>query len=254
MTVETEILPGRARRGRKPRFHEQDVIDAAFAMGLDRFTLAGIAEHLGVATSALYRLFPSRDLVLEACVREAFDQIRVPDPDVTWQDALRVWATEIWRILTAYPGLSTVILDYGFSGASATRMWSAYSALLLARGKTQGQVSFAYRLVSDICVGAGMRISGAPAPEVSGEPGDWRWVERHRNGMPVEDLWTTHPDILAKTEVVIAGLERHWPEAAELRTVDGSGDVEGDVEGYVAGYVEGDVEDDVEGDGPELLS
>ncbi|WP_010121127.1 TetR/AcrR family transcriptional regulator [Corynebacterium nuruki] len=202
--------------GRKPKFREEDVLREAMAMGLDCFTLTGIAERLGVVTSALYRLFPNRDMVVERCLQQVIAECRTPSPDMTWQDTLRLWGSEIWRLIGTFDGLAVIIMKYEYSGWLISNLWTAYTESLLASGRTRGQVIFALRIIADIDIGAGLRTEGAPSPELVGDPGDWRWQERHRSGIPVEDLWTTTPSVQSKIEIVIEGLERHWPEANDM--------------------------------------
>jgi len=61
------VTPRLGRKtGPKPKFTSEDAVMAALHLGIDRFPIAGVATQLGVATSAVYRLFDSRDaLVLE---------------------------------------------------------------------------------------------------------------------------------------------------------------------------------------------
>ena len=56
------VTPRLGRKtGPKPKFTSEDAVMAALRLGIDRFTIAGVATQLGVATSAVYRLFDSRD-------------------------------------------------------------------------------------------------------------------------------------------------------------------------------------------------
>lgn len=199
--------------GRKPKFREDDVIREAYAQGLDRFTLAGIARHLGVVPSALYRLFPSRDVVVEKCLHRVADDFRLPSPGMSWQEILRSWGAELWRVISSYDGLAALMMQDEYSRHLMDGPGKEYSGALLATGKARGQVVFALRTIAYISVGAGLRAEGAPRGDVIGDPTDWRWQERHRHGIPVEDLWTTVPGVQVKIELVIEGLELHWTEA-----------------------------------------
>lgn len=153
--------------GRKPKFREEDVLREAMAMGLDCFTLTGIAERLGVVTSALYRLFPNRDMVVERCLQQVIAECRTPSPDMTWQDTLRLWGSEIWRLIGTFDGLAVIIMKYEYSGWLISNLWTAYTESLLASGRTRGQVIFALRIIADIDIGAGLRTEGARAPSSS---------------------------------------------------------------------------------------
>ena len=80
------------RTGPKPSFNADDVVDAAFAEGLHVMTLAGVARSLGVAPQTLYRVYPSRDAVVVACLERAAATLAAPDPALPWSDQLRDWA------------------------------------------------------------------------------------------------------------------------------------------------------------------
>lgn len=67
------------RTGPKPSFNADDVVDAAFAGGLHVMTLAGVARSLGVAPQTLYRVYPSRDAVVVACLERAAATLSAPD-------------------------------------------------------------------------------------------------------------------------------------------------------------------------------
>ena len=61
------VTPRLGRKtGPKPKFTSEDAVMAALHLGIDRFTIAGVATQLGVATSAVYRLFDSRDALVHA--------------------------------------------------------------------------------------------------------------------------------------------------------------------------------------------
>lgn len=200
--------------GRKPRFREEDVVREAFRLGLDRFTLTGIAEKLGVVTSALYRLFPSRGMVVDVCLQRVFADWRLPDPGAGWQEALRMWASEWWRHLDGHRGLAAVACDADRTAGLLSDIWDSYTRALLSSGKTPGQVVFAVRLIVDTVVGAAQRIDGGDGAWDGMPPDDWRWDVLRVDGIPVEDLWSQVPDLAERIDVLIGGLERYWPEAS----------------------------------------
>jgi hypothetical protein len=213
-----DSVPSGPRRGapsgRKPRFETQDVLREALAMGLDRFTLSGIAERLGVVTSALYRLFPSRDMVIEKCLQEVVGRFRTPDPGMSWQGVLRLWGAELWNVVTISDGLAAVIVKYEYSADFLDGLWNSYTGKLLDSRKTRGQALFALRVIGDLVIGAATFSDGAPSRDVVGDSSDWRWQERHRTRIPVEELWTKAPNLKVKIELILEALASHWPESA----------------------------------------
>lgn len=77
-TCMTQRDTPRLRPGRPSRFTPQDAVSAALDLGISRFTLAAVAKKLSVATPALYRCFPSRDSLLDACLETIAEHIIVP--------------------------------------------------------------------------------------------------------------------------------------------------------------------------------
>ena len=73
-------LTGGPKLGRKPAFDAADVVAAAIAEGIDKFTLSAVARRLGVVTGAIYRTFPSRDDLVIACLDAAGARSRFPNP------------------------------------------------------------------------------------------------------------------------------------------------------------------------------
>ncbi|MGP5497455.1 TetR/AcrR family transcriptional regulator [Corynebacterium flavescens] len=108
---EAETMPCRKRPGPRPRFELEDLVCAALAQGIDKFSLSAIAKSLGVASPALYRIVESRSHLLYAC----FDVIG-PDmpkgmPGAKWQDIVKKWAREMWDVCDKYPGLDRVLIE-----------------------------------------------------------------------------------------------------------------------------------------------
>lgn len=103
---------GRLTPGRKPNFSKQQVIDAAIAEGIATFTLKGVASHLGVRPSAMYRIFASREELQAAAIMHLFSQVTlIPTDTATWQEGLRHMVDAQWELLICYPGLATAFLQ-----------------------------------------------------------------------------------------------------------------------------------------------
>lgn len=128
----------RRGRGRPEKFSTDDVIRTALGIGIDRFTLSGVAKQLNVTVQSVYRRFPTRHDLLEACIDTSLESVIPlpvpvpdldpdPDPDLdldpdldpdprpeqTWQDVTRAYADQWWALCLNYPGFSTVVSGYG---------------------------------------------------------------------------------------------------------------------------------------------
>ncbi|AZA14600.1 TetR/AcrR family transcriptional regulator [Corynebacterium choanae] len=94
------------KTGPKPTFTEADVIVAALRLGIGEFTLTQIAQKIGVATSAVYRIFDSRDDLVRACVDYCARRLQWQImPGTTWEQALRSWAERVWEVCETYKGM-----------------------------------------------------------------------------------------------------------------------------------------------------
>lgn len=104
-------LRSHKKTGPKPTFTADEAIDAVFDIGLDRFTLGQVAEKLGVATSALYRLFKSREDLMEACLARVSSEYPPPEGDSA--DALlRDYANKVWELMDTHPGLDLLFVQF----------------------------------------------------------------------------------------------------------------------------------------------
>lgn len=93
------------RTGPKPRFSEADAVAAALELGLDTFTLAGVAKRLGIGTSSLYRVISSRDDLVTMCLRRILGQLKHSSKVAAWDKQLVEAAESLWDLMEQYPGL-----------------------------------------------------------------------------------------------------------------------------------------------------
>lgn len=97
------------RLGRPPRVSRAAIIDAVLELGFEPGTVTGIAAHLGVDPSTLYRHIESRSDMLDAAAGAAIDRASwpaVPDTADEWRPFLEEYATQIWRLFSDRPGLA----------------------------------------------------------------------------------------------------------------------------------------------------
>ena len=101
-----------ATKGRRATFDAEDIVTEALAQGIGTFTLSEIASHIGVGTPALYRLFPHREAVLDACLTRIATEFRRPDSATGWQGVLKLWGTECWEACERHPGLAPIVYSH----------------------------------------------------------------------------------------------------------------------------------------------
>lgn len=203
------------RPGRRPAFTARDVVDAALAEGVDHFTLSAVAGRLGVATPAIYRLYPSRDGIVDAALDVIAATIRTPDLGAHWRDILAFWAEEIWRTCETFSGLNRVVYSYPTAFAHLEDVVGVYVAALVANGKTAGQAVFALDFIGDTVMSSHL---GAEAMR-SEDADHARALDRIRDelsdesAMTPDEGWAGRSFMDAKVAFIIAALANDWPEA-----------------------------------------
>ncbi|XKK38812.1 TetR/AcrR family transcriptional regulator [Nocardiopsis sp. ARC36] len=208
-------VPGSRKVGRKPAFTAADVVAAAIAEGIDRFTLSAVADRLGVVTTAIYRLFPSREDLVIACLDAAGATIALPEPGAHWRAALRLWADECWRLCEEFPGLNRAVYIHPTAPTRIERVFRAYAENLGAQGKTPRQAMFALDFIGDTVFASHLGVEAMRTVDEDGrsgldavrdEIGDANAVLRP------EDSWTGREVMDTKIEFILRGLPEHWPE------------------------------------------
>ncbi|WP_245650250.1 TetR/AcrR family transcriptional regulator [Millisia brevis] len=206
---------GGRKVGRKPAFTAAEVVGAAVAEGIDRFTLAAVAERLGVVTTAIYRLFPSREDLVIACLDAAGASIALPQPDMHWRSTLRLWADECWRVCEDYPGLSRLVYAFPIAPTRIAHVFAAYADNLAAQGRTPRQAMFALDFIGDTVFASHLGVDSMRAVDDSGTSG----LDRVRGAVGEadgafrpEESWATRSAMDTKVEFILTGLEHDWPE------------------------------------------
>lgn len=144
----------RRGRGRPPRISREQIVAAAFELGLDGLTMAAVAQHLGTTHQALYGWVASRDELFDLVTDTLAGQLTVPALDETgdWRASLRAFAADLGRLLSRLPGFAAaglaryrtsppflrlneqalqVLTAAGFTPAQAQRMYQTFGTALL---------------------------------------------------------------------------------------------------------------------------
>ncbi|MFD2757024.1 TetR/AcrR family transcriptional regulator [Gulosibacter faecalis] len=221
------MLPARASRtGPRPTFTVDDAVDAAMALGLDRFSLAGVAKALGVSTPALYRVTESREhlahLCLERVARELAASSSLVEPpggwDGTgWQRLLRDYVADMWRALELHEGLASAILAHPGAHAHVNEYLVDLRDALAASGfpGDGDAVAFVLDFIGDTVLVTHIGIAPMRRRGDSGERGidTARRMLESRTGaegdaiIGVDESWADRGWLDRKVDFIIAGLE-----------------------------------------------
>jgi AcrR family transcriptional regulator len=83
------------------------VLEAAIALadetGLERFSMRGLAQELGVVPMALYKHVANKDQLLDGMVDLVFGEIELPPEDLDWRSAMRRRALSAREALRRHP-------------------------------------------------------------------------------------------------------------------------------------------------------
>lgn len=161
----------RPRPGRPRRLHLHQVIDAALAVGLEKLTMAAVAEKLGVGKAVLYGYVASREELVQLAATHALSHHRFPtDCDQTWS----VWILEYARALYEVMTSEGQLFESWLSGAQspmvevdAAELWLA---ALTRRGFSGEEALQLRRTVSQLVIGAAASLKHSRAWRQKGQP------------------------------------------------------------------------------------
>jgi AcrR family transcriptional regulator len=163
--------PRKASRGRPARISQDDIVEAAIRLGLDSFSMQGIAEQLGVTPPALYSHVAGRDEVLalvNAALQARLDEFT--SPAIEWRD----WLTDFARSVRTHlaPSASTIMLGLARPEvAGRVELGERGLQLLIDAGLPPTDAAYAVWLVFRVAITAGPEHETVLAGYVS-ETGD----------------------------------------------------------------------------------
>ena len=201
------------KTGPKPRFNRKQAISAALELRLDQFTMSQVAQALGVAPSALYRVFASREELLAACLDQILDDMGLDQPNSknatqTWQQILRNFVETCWQACERYPGLAQVIMLDPNAPSRAAKQMEVLIHRLNTLGVSKGQALFALDFLGDIVFATHIAIQ--PYRQLAPET-----LQGYTNsGLPFEfrEQWTNRGNLDEKVGFIITALSSSWPE------------------------------------------
>ncbi|MBN9643738.1 TetR/AcrR family transcriptional regulator [Corynebacterium mendelii] len=205
------------KTGPKPTFTRADVIFAALDIGIGKFTLSEVAGKIGVATSAVYRLFDSRDDLVRACLEHCAKSVDWDvSPSMKWQAALKQLADRIWNVCEAYPGLDILLFTLPGAYMPVKKFINRFITLLMREGFTKQQALLAFDFISDTVISAHIGITAMNTPDASGVSG----LERTNQQLEETDYYRPDETYMSrgfldeKLDLIIEGLARRLEDTA----------------------------------------
>jgi AcrR family transcriptional regulator len=148
----------RQRPGPKPRFTQDDLVDAALAVvdadGFGALSLRAVARELGVTSMAIYTYVASRDdlycLVVDRLISDTLADFVWPD---AWPDALRLFADNLSELIDDHPALIEAFAQGQMRTAIAASVANQMLERLLAGGLPLRGAGTAYAAMHALVLG-----------------------------------------------------------------------------------------------------
>ncbi|MBV9293810.1 MAG: TetR/AcrR family transcriptional regulator [Frankiales bacterium] len=148
----------RQRPGPKPRFTQDDLVDAALAVvdadGFGALSLRAVARELGVTSMAIYTYVASRDdlycLVVDRLISTKLADFVWPEP---WPDALRLFADNLSDLIDDHPALIEAFAQGQMRTAIAASVANQMLERLLAGGLPLRGAGTAYAAMHALVLG-----------------------------------------------------------------------------------------------------
>lgn len=100
---------GPAKRGPKPRFSTDDVVQAAIAIadrdGLQAISMRSVAQAVGVSPMAIYTYVPSKSELLGLMFDRVMGEGEELPPGLSWRESLAFMARSRWNLAQRRPWL-----------------------------------------------------------------------------------------------------------------------------------------------------
>ncbi len=181
--------------------------------GLEALTIIQLAEELRVSRAPIYKLFKSRQTLVDAVVDAILLQILddLPDDSTDWREALEAQALISFKTFLEYPGFASEMVRTGFPDREAGKLSSYRIAkTLLAAGCEEDKIPAFILAVISLITGA--------APIFRGQ--QERYSEAEKSPQDKERFSARLGDTLPKQlmdfdtfrlalDVLLSGIENH---------------------------------------------
>ncbi len=148
-----------SREGPRRAALSRDVVAAGGLRVLDREGLSGLTmrslgAELGVEAMSLYNHVANKDALLDAVAEQVVAEIRRPDPDAPWRDALRDLYRNLRTAVLAHPHAAPLIATRPLASQAALVPVDATLAALLRGGLSPAAAVSTFWLLTNYAIGA----------------------------------------------------------------------------------------------------
>lgn len=133
------------RGGRRPRFSVDDVIATALDIGIDIFSISGVARKLKVTAAAVYRRFPTKEALATECLHRILATAEPLGAATTREEILRQFTDAWWTLTVRFPGFGNAATACpSFTLCFDESPLRTYSDELHRHGLTEQQSAFSF--------------------------------------------------------------------------------------------------------------
>jgi AcrR family transcriptional regulator len=149
---------------RRPPLHRDRVVEQAIAIldadGPDALTFRRLAADLDVGVATLYWHVDNKDMLLQLALDQVLGEIERgfdATPERSWEERLRDWLVELWRVLRRHPWAAALAIASVERGPNMLRHWDRGAMLLLDAGFDPRQVFHGLSTLYMYAIGVGVQ-------------------------------------------------------------------------------------------------
>ncbi len=200
------------RPGPKPRLTREEIVEAAVEVGVDRLTVAAVADRLGVAAGTLYRYVDGLEEIAGAALALVLARTPLPDASAGWRAFLEAEAALAFDLLLRYAALAQDVgADLG--AVAGDRLDRIVGTLRDTGGFDTAAAVRIADAVLDIVADGATQTRWVRGPD--GGPGDLSEAARAYLGSVTEGIRPSleaimadpHEHVLDKVALVLDGVE-----------------------------------------------
>lgn len=135
------------------------VVAAVLRVGLEDFSMKGVAEELGVTVATLYKYVEHREHLFRLAVDASLAATRIPeDVGQPWRDYVRGFALAVTSRMATDRQIMDQLIHAGIGKDTEAELDKAFITAMLARGISAAEAERLLELVGVACFGTAVRI------------------------------------------------------------------------------------------------
>jgi AcrR family transcriptional regulator len=149
----------RPKAGRPRALKLEQIVDAAIELGLEKFTMKGVAAELGVTIATVYKYVRDRDHLFRLAVDEVMASTRVPkDLGQHWSEYVIEFAQAVGTRLTSDRLILDRMIHWGIGLETELRLSEVFTEAMMKRGFTGPDASQLLQHLGMAAFGAAVRV------------------------------------------------------------------------------------------------